>query len=688
MSRLLALIALFLPALALAQTAEPKYYVFEPSSAVSTLGILYTLLMMGSFLYVGWMSKRRVTSSDDYFAAGRSFGGVSNGLAMSSNYMSLATFLGFTALLWKMQYYVVALVLSFTGGFVLISIALAPALRRWGKYTSMQFIGERFGQTAKVVAVICMIFLAQLYLIGQMKGVGNVFQVMFHWDYTTGLVVGGLVVTAYVTIGGMYGLSYNQTLQAIIMLIALYVPAVIILLKLGAGPASFFPPFGYGELVPQMNEAMASYFNPFLTVNGTVPMSFKFYTGVFFSIACGTMGLPHIAMRYFTAPSIRDAKMSTLWGTVFVGLVFFTTFAIGFAAKLYTVNELNAQGLQIQPKEADLLIVVMSQALTPGWIAAMPVAGALAAGFSTIAGLLMVIGTGLGSDIYSTINPSAADQSKVKMGYIFTALGGLATIGLALNPPDFLLTSVIWAFVVAASTFTPVLILGIWWKGANKLGAIAGLVVGGVLSGILFFGKGKMFGFTLIDAGPVVHLVTGIFTMSAAWFIIVVVSLLTGGEKNEKILREIDRIHGWQNYDPKRYSGNTFALATAAFALVLMIWSAMPDPTYAKKPEAPAATAPAPVPAADTATKAATEATEAMKTATDMAADTATKAATETTEAVKAAADTAAGTATKAVTEATEAVKAATNTAAAPAAAPALVAEGQTPPAQPASGQQ
>ena len=693
MSRLLALIALFLPALALAQTAEPKYYVFEPSSAVSTLGILYTLLMMGSFLYVGWMSKRRVTSSDDYFAAGRSFGGVSNGLAMSSNYMSLATFLGFTALLWKMQYYVVALVLSFTGGFVLISIALAPALRRWGKYTSMQFIGERFGQTAKVVAVICMIFLAQLYLIGQMKGVGNVFQVMFHWDYTTGLIVGGLVVTGYVTIGGMYGLSYNQTLQAIIMLIALYVPATIILLKLGAGPASFFPPFGYGELVPQMNEVMASYFNPFLTVNGTVPMSFKFYFGVFFSIACGTMGLPHIAMRYFTAPSIRDAKMSTLWGTFFIGLVFFTTFAIGFAAKLYTVNELNAQGLQIQAKEADLLIVVMSQALTPGWVAALPVAGALAAGFSTIAGLLMVIGTGLGSDIYSTINPNAADQSKVKMGYIFTALGGLATIGLALNPPDFLLTSVIWAFVVAASTFTPVLILGIWWKGANKPGAIAGLLVGGILSGILFFSKGKLGGFTLIDAGPIVHLITGIFTMSAAWFTIVIVSLLTGGEKNEKILREIDRIHGWQNYDPRRYSSNTFALVTAAFALALMIWSAMPDPTYAKKPEAPiapapAATAPA-TPAADTATKAATEATEAVKAAADTAADTATKAATEATEAVKAAADTAADTATKAATEATEAVKAATDTATeTPAAEPAPATEEPAPAAQPASGQQ
>ena len=700
MSRLLALIALFLPALALAQAAEPKYYVFEPSSAVSTLGILYTLLMMGSFLYVGWMSKRRVTSSDDYFAAGRSFGGVSNGLAMSSNYMSLATFLGFTALLWKMQYYVVALVLSFTGGFVLISIALAPALRRWGKYTSMQFIGERFGQTAKVVAVICMIFLAQLYLIGQMKGVGNVFQVMFHWDYTTGLIVGGLVVTGYVTIGGMYGLSYNQTLQAIIMLIALYVPATIILLKLGAGPASFFPPFGYGELVPQMNEVMASYFNPFLTVNGTVPMSFKFYFGVFFSIACGTMGLPHIAMRYFTAPSIRDAKMSTLWGTFFIGLVFFTTFAIGFAAKLYTVNELNAQGLQIQAKEADLLIVVMSQALTPGWVAALPVAGALAAGFSTIAGLLMVIGTGLGSDIYSTINPNAADQSKVKMGYIFTALGGLATIGLALNPPDFLLTSVIWAFVVAASTFTPVLILGIWWKGANKPGAIAGLLVGGILSGILFFSKGKLGGFTLIDAGPIVHLITGIFTMSAAWFTIVIVSLLTGGEKNEKILREIDRIHGWQNYDPRRYSSNTFALVTAAFALALMIWSAMPDPTYAKKPEAPTAPAPAattapapaataPAPAADTATKAATEATEAVKAAADTAADTATKAATEATEAVKAAADTAADTATTAATEATEAVKAATDTATeTPAAEPAPATEEPAPAAQPASGQQ
>ena len=696
MSRLLALIALFLPVLAQAQAAEPKYYVFEPSATVSTLGIIYTLVMIGSFLYVGWLSKRRVASSDDYFTAGRSIGPLSNGLAMSSNYMSLATFLGFTALLWKMQYYVVALVLSFTGGFVLISIALAPALRRWGKFTSMQFIGERFGRTAKVVAVICMIFLAQLYLIGQMKGVGNVFQVMFHWDYTTGLIVGGLVVTAYVTIGGMYGLSYNQTLQAIIMIIALYVPAVIILLKIGAGPASYFPPFGYGELVPQMNEVMASYFNPFLTVDGTVPMSFKFYTGVFFSIACGTMGLPHIAMRYFTAPSIRDAKMSTLWGTVFVGLVFFTTFAIGFAAKLYTVNELNSQGLQIQAKEADLLIVVMSQALTPGWIAAMPVAGALAAGFSTIGGLLMVIGSGLGSDIYETINPKAEDKSKVKMGYIFTALGGLATIGLALNPPDFLLTSVIWAFIVAASTFTPVLVLGIWWKGANKAGAIAGLLVGGVLSGILFFSKGKLGDFTLIDAGPIVHLVTGIFTMSAAWFTIVVVSLLTGGEKNEKILREIDRIHGWQNYNPKRYSSNTFALVTAAFALVLMIWSAMPDPTYAKKPEAPAAAAPAArEPAADAAAKAAADATEAVKATAETAADAAAKAAADATEAVKATAETAADATAKAAADATEAVKAtaetaadaATNAAEAVKDAAGATAE-PTPADQPASGKQ
>ena len=672
----LALAALFLPVLAFAQ--EPQYYVFEPSRAVSTLGIIYTVAMIAVFLYVGWLSKRRVASSDDYFAAGRSFGGLSNGLAMSSNYMSLATFLGFTALLWRMQYYVVALVLSFLGGFVLISIALAPALRRWGKYTSMQFIGERFGTTAKIVAVLCMIFLAQLYLIGQMKGVGNVFQVMFHLDYTTGLIIGGLVVTAYVTIGGMYGLSYNQTLQAIIMLIALYVPTVIILLKLGAGPASFFPPFGYGSLVPQMYEAMASYFDPFLTVNGTVPMSFKFYTGVFFSIACGTMGLPHIAMRYFTAPSIRNAKVSTLWGAFFVGLVFFTTFAIGFAAKLYTVNVLNAQGLQIQPKEADLLIVVMSQAFTPGWIAALPVAGALAAGMSTIGGLLMVIGTGLGNDIYSIIKPNAPDQTRVKMGYIFTALGGLATIGLALNPPDFLLTSVIWAFVVGASTFTPVLILGIWWKGANKPGAIAGLAVGGILSGVLWFNKGVLFGIPFIQVGPVGNLVTGLFTMSAAWFTVVVVSLLTGGEKDEKILREIDRIHGWRNYDPKRYSSNTFALVTAAIALAMMIWSAMPDPAFAKKEEAPAAAAPAAVPAptpaavpapapaaapapapaavpAETATEAATEAAEAATEAATEAAEAATEAATEAAEAATEAATEAAEAATEAATQEQEA---------------------------------
>jgi cation/acetate symporter len=590
MSRiLLALIAIALPAVAFAQqaapAAQPQYYRFEPSASFSTLGIIYTIVMMVTFLYVGYLAKKRVSSSDDYFAAGRSFGGISNGLAMSSNYMSLATFLGFTALLWRLQYYLIAITLSFLGGFVLISIAMAPALRRWGKYTSMQFIGERFGHTAKIVAVLCMIFLAQLYLIGQMKGTGNVFQVMFHLDYTTGMVIGGLVVTAYVTIGGMYGMSYNQTLQAVIMIIALLVPTAIILLNIGSGPAGVFPPFGYGSLVPEMEKALPSYFDPFLTLNGTAPMTFKFYIGIVLSIAFGTIGLPHIAMRYFTAPSIRNAKVSTLWGAFFVGLVFFTTFAVGFAAKLYTVNELNNKlGLQIEPKEADLLLVVMTQAFTPTWVAALPVAGALAAGFSTIAGLLMVIGTGIGHDIYSTIKPNADDKTKVKMGYLFTALGGLATILLALDPPDFLLTSVIWAFIVAASTFTPVLILGIWWKGANRWGAIAGLAVGGILSGWLWWTKGLLFGFPLVQmAGPLDNLVIGIFTVSAAWFTTVLVSLLTGGEKDERILREVDRIHGWQNYDPRRYSSNTFALATGAIALALMIWSAMPEADPAKK---------------------------------------------------------------------------------------------------------
>ncbi|NJO55444.1 MAG: hypothetical protein HC834_02785 [Rhodospirillales bacterium] len=171
--------------------------------------------------------------------------------------------------------------------------------------------------------------------------------------------------------------------------------------------------------------------------------------------------------------------------------MFFTTFAIGFAAKLYTVNVLNPQGLAIEPKEADLLVVVMSQAFTPSWIAALPVAGALAAGMSTIGGLLMVIGSGLGNDIYSTIKPNAADKSKVRAGFFFTALGGLVTIILALNPPDFLLTSVIWAFIVASSTFTPVLILGIWWKGANRLGAISGMIVGGALSIALLVDQGQ-----------------------------------------------------------------------------------------------------------------------------------------------------------------------------------------------------
>jgi cation/acetate symporter len=578
------------PTLAMATAGEiEKFYRFEPSTSLSTLGLIYTVLMVSLFLWMGWLSNRQVATSDDYFAAGRRIGPLSNGLAMTSNYMSLATFLGFTALLWKFQFLMVAITLSFLGGFVMISVGVAPCLRRWGKFTSMQFIGDRYGHLAKVIAVVCMILLAQLYLIGQMKGIGNVFQVMFHWDYTTGLIVGGLVVTAYVTIGGMYGLSYNQTLQAIIMGIALFLPAAIILWKLNAGPASFFPPFGYGSLVPEMISAMPTYFDPFSTVNGTIPVSFKFYTAIILSIAFGTIGLPHIAMRYFTAPSVKDGKLSTMWGIFFIGIVFFTTLAIGFSAKLYTTSVLAPQGLGIEPKEADLLVVIMSQAFTPSWIAALPIAGALAAGMSTIGGLLMVIGTGIGHDIYSTIVPNAEDKKKVKMGLFFTAFGGIVTILLALNPPDFLLTSIIWAFVVAASTFTPVLILGIWWKGANRAGAISGMVVGGVLSIVLWWTKGSLFGWQLVNLGPLGFLVTAIFSASAAWFVTVMVSFLTGGEKDEKVLQVVDRIHGWDYYDPRRYNGKLLPVGCAAAALALMVWSALPDTAPEVRAQADAA---------------------------------------------------------------------------------------------------
>ncbi len=590
MIRILTALALLAPTAALA--SEPlKTYHFQPTKALSTLGLIYTIAMVTLFLWVGWISQRRVATSDDYYTAGRGIGALSNGLAMTSNYMSLATFLGFTALLWKLQFLLVAFVMSWLSGFVLISVSVAPCLRRWGKFTSMQFIGERYGHTAKIISVLCMILLAQLYLVGQMKGVGNVFQVMFHWDYTTGLVVGGLVVTAYVTIGGMYGLSYNQTLQAIIMGIALFVPTVIILWKLDAGPASLFPPFGYSKLVPEMVAALPTYFDPFTTVAGKIPVSFKYYTGILLSLAMGTIGLPHIAMRYFTAPSVKEGKKATLWGIFFIGIVFFTTFAIGFAAKLYTTKVLNAQGLAIDPKEADLLVVVMSQAFTPSWVAALPIAGALAAGLSTIGGLLMVIGSGIGHDIYTTIVPNADDHKKVKMGLFFTAFGGIVTILLALRPPEFLLTSVIWAFVVSASTFTPVLILGIWWKGANRAGAISGMLVGGVLSVVLWWTKGNLFGYQFVNLGPLGHLVAAIFTASAAWFVTIVVSLVTGGEKNEKVLREVDRIHGWLDYSPERYNGKLFPVCCAALALALMVWSAMPP----SAPEHARAEAPAPV---------------------------------------------------------------------------------------------
>ncbi|OEF57471.1 cation acetate symporter [Enterovibrio norvegicus] len=445
--------------------------------------------------------------------------------------MSAASFISMAGLIAFMGYGGSVFLMGWTGGYVLLALLLAPYLRKFGKFTVPEFIGERFySNTARIVAVACLIIASITYVIGQMKGVGVAFGRFLEVDYATGLGIGMCIVFIYAVMGGMKGITYTQIAQYCVLILAYTIPAVFISLQLTGNP---LPQIGLGStmvgtdqyLLDRLDQVVTELgFTEYTTTSRGDTLNMFVYT---LSLMIGTAGLPHVIIRFFTVPKVRDARTSAGWALFFIAILYTTAPAVAAMARINLMDTVNpAPGqhlayderpdwfknwektglLGFDDKNNDGKIQYTSSAETnelkvdrdimvlanpeisklPNWVIALVAAGGLAAALSTAAGLLLAISSAVSHDlIKGVINPSISEKSELRASRIAMVFAILVAGYLGLNPPGFAAGTVALAFGLAGSSIFPALMMGIFSKTINKEGAIAGMIAG--ISVTLFY---------------------------------------------------------------------------------------------------------------------------------------------------------------------------------------------------------
>jgi cation/acetate symporter len=506
------------------------------------LQTLSYLFVGGTFaLYLGIAFWARAGSTKDFYIAGGGVHPVANGMATAADWMSAASFISMAGMISFMGYGGSVFLMGWTGGYVILAMLLAPYLRKYGKFTVPEFIGDRFySKTARVVAVICLILCSVTYVIGQMKGVGVAFSRFLEVDYATGLFVGMVIVFFYAVLGGMKGITYTQIAQYCVLILAYTIPAIFISLQLTGNP---LPQLGLGSKVAGTEIYLLDLIDRIV-----VDLGFKQYTtdvrlstlnmfAYTMSLMIGTAGLPHVIIRFFTVPKVKDARSSAGWALVFIALLYTTAPAVGAMARLnlmltiepepgeYLVYEERPQwfknwevtGLLVyEDKNGDGLVEYSADPATndmvkidndimvlanpeiaqlPNWVIALVAAGGLAAALSTAAGLLLAIASAISHDLLKgMIAPGITEKQELAASRVAMALAILGAGYLGLNPPGFAAGTVALAFGLAASSIFPALMMGIFSDRVNKEGAIAGMVAGiGVTLFYVFQHKGIMF---------------------------------------------------------------------------------------------------------------------------------------------------------------------------------------------------
>ncbi|HEX9874519.1 MAG TPA: VC_2705 family sodium/solute symporter [Deferrimonas sp.] len=470
-----ALIALLSSGGHLFAAAGEEIYQVEPGFKLVPAIIMVSLLCV--YLGVGVLS--RVTETSGYWVAGRGIGKFGNGAAIASDWMSAASFMGVAGLLYLKGWFGLGYIIGWTGGYVLLLCLIATQIRRFGKYTIPEFLGDRYDcHTVRLIAAAVTVIISITYSTAQFKGIGLICGWIFGMSYNASVFFAAGVVCAYMLISGMSGVTRNQQIQYVVLISAFMIPLWILIKK--AGGAGILPQLEYGAILSDLLEGRVA--------SGTLGAaevekvrqsylpwgagSFYQFVALVFTLMVGTAGLPHIMIRFYTVKSEEVARKSVLWGLFFIGLLYWSSPVYAVLGKFW--NPLGNQQV------ADVIILSAPERAGMGiaYIGYLA-AGAMAAGLSTVAGLLIAGASAIAHDWYATVfNPAATDRQQLFVGRIFTAALCAVVVITALNPPALIAQIVAMAFSIAGNTIFPVVVLGIWYSGSNKYGALAGMIWG------------------------------------------------------------------------------------------------------------------------------------------------------------------------------------------------------------------
>ena len=504
-----------------------------------SLQALTYLVVGASFaLYIGIAIWSRAHSTGDFYIAGKGVSPVANGMATAADWMSAASFISMAGLIAFLGYDGSVYLMGWTGGYVLLALFLAPYLRKFGKFTVPEFIAERYySKTARIVAVICLIFVSFTYVAGQMRGVGIVFSRFLEVEVTVGLIIGMGIVFIYAVLGGMKGITYTQVAQYCVLIFAYTVPAIFIAIQITGNPIpqlAFGGDVGGMSLLDKLDDIVTS-------------LGFTQYTSgskstidvfcITLALMVGTAGLPHVIVRFFTVPKVRDARTSAGYALLFIAVLYTTAPAVGAMARYNLINTMQpgeigaangnlvyesrpdwmrtwentglvrfedrngdgriqyyndanpdfettaaAYGWQGNELSVDNDIMVLANpeiAGLPNWVIALVAAGGIAAALSTAAGLLLVISAAVSHDLIKGIfAPNISDRNELRAGRVAAAFAIMVAGYLGFDPPGWVAQVVAFAFGLAAASLFPAILLGIFYKRANKEGAIAGMLAG------------------------------------------------------------------------------------------------------------------------------------------------------------------------------------------------------------------
>ena len=480
--------------------------------------LAWTYLLVGlSFaLYLGIAIWSRAGSTQEFYVAGGGVSPLANGLATAADWMSAASFMSMAGIISFSGYDGSVYLMGWTGGYVLLALLLAPYLRKFGKFTVPDFVGDRYySNKARVVAVICALFISFTYVAGQMRGVGIVFSRYLELPIEWGVVIGMAIVFFYAVLGGMKGITYTQVAQYCVLIFAYMVPAIFISMQLTGNP---IPQLGLGgdvaEGVPLLDKLDGVLgdlgFADYTSGKKSIPDLFM----ITLALMVGTAGLPHVIVRFFTVPKVKDARLSAGYALAFIAILYTTAPAVA-AFGMYNIIQSTSEKpidqlpewvqnwqqtklIQIEDKNGDGTVQYLADPATnelsidkdimvlagpeiaqlPDWVVGLVAAGAMAAALSTAAGLLLVISTSISRDLFKTFRPDISDKKELRIARL-SAAGAVILAGyFGINPPGFVAEVVAFAFGLAASSFFPVILLGIFSTRVNKEGAIAGMLTG------------------------------------------------------------------------------------------------------------------------------------------------------------------------------------------------------------------